>query len=88
MNPARFSSHCVDWCHLCGERRRTADVYYSDNAENDPPGKAQQHYVRICADCAWQILSFADSPKREPRESGYWRAEIDRYPPDGKPPRE
>ena len=44
-----------DWCHICGYRREnTADVFYPDNAEHD---KLNAKYVRVCTDCAQNILT-------------------------------
>jgi hypothetical protein len=71
MNAATFARHGVDWCHLCGRRRQTCDVFYATNAENDRPDSERPRYVRICDDCAWQILSFATAGRRrapEPEE--------------------
>ena len=46
----------VDWCHLCGIRRETADVWYPVNAEHD---KMNAKYIRICAGCADDIGAAA-----------------------------
>ena len=47
-----------DWCHICGYRRKeTADVFYPDNAEHD---KINTKYIRVCTDCARNILEVCD----------------------------
>lgn len=54
-----------DWCHLCGTRSdETADIWYPDNAEHDPPAvpgmvHRDRHYIRICAKCAKTIATVA-----------------------------
>lgn len=52
---AKITEHVnVDWCHLCGQRKRSCvDVRYSNNAEHDP--HSLDKYIRICAECAGEI---------------------------------
>lgn len=57
-----ISQHALrDWCHLCGRRKYpTADVWYANNAERDPPRAKLPKYVRICISCAMKITYAAD----------------------------
>lgn len=59
--------HTHDWCHLCGERSDLCvDIWYSDNAEHDPPTKpghshplGKRHYIRVCGMCGARIAAVA-----------------------------
>ena len=50
----KFSFHSKDWCHFCGFRENpTIDIFYSDNAENNPNDISK--YVRICFGCIFSL---------------------------------
>lgn len=63
---AAMAPHGADWCHLCGKRRKhTADVWYPENAEHDPPAHAGgppvagRNYIRVCGQCGQRIAMVA-----------------------------
>lgn len=69
-NKAAMQRHgsSSDWCHLCGVRSSfTADIWYPENAEHDPPVEpgpphAGRKYIRICDECARRIFRTAITP--------------------------
>lgn len=66
---ATIKSHrSPDWCHWCGLRVDTADVWWPENAEHDHglvnqrEAVAARRYVRICAECARRVLAVTEMP--------------------------
>lgn len=46
-----------DWCHICGERGSTADIWFPENAEAALKQRVpkESNYIRICSGCSYQI---------------------------------
>jgi hypothetical protein len=57
----RLHDHSLrDWCHVCGYRSNTnADVWYPENAEHEKDRIGTKKYVRICLECAEEIVKVA-----------------------------
>lgn len=57
MKIQNHGSSMKDWCHLCGKRvSYSADIWYPENAEHD---KENTQYIRICVECAKEIMDAA-----------------------------
>ena len=73
---AKIQTHAApDWCHLCGLRTDTADVWWAENAEhnrgpvNQRSAVAGRRYLRACRECAERIALEAD-PRGPMRDCG------------------